>query len=61
MIGPKLYEANWMELQDNGFIARVQCAEVGIIFVFYFPEALRKHALVKSACVYIRYDIKKIG
>ena len=29
LIGPKLYEANWMELQDNGFIARVQCAEVG--------------------------------
>uniref|UniRef100_A0A6P8IG39 General transcription and DNA repair factor IIH helicase/translocase subunit XPB n=1 Tax=Actinia tenebrosa TaxID=6105 RepID=A0A6P8IG39_ACTTE len=28
LIGPKLYEANWMELQNNGFIARVQCAEV---------------------------------
>lgn len=30
LIGPKLYEANWMELQNAGFIARVQCAEVGI-------------------------------
>ena len=29
LIGPKLYEANWMELQNNGYIARVQCAEVG--------------------------------
>ena len=29
LIGPKLYEANWMELQNSGFIARVQCAEVG--------------------------------
>ncbi|KAL8303843.1 hypothetical protein RB594_002924 [Gaeumannomyces avenae] len=28
LIGPKLYEANWMELSEQGFIARVQCAEV---------------------------------
>ena len=28
LIGPKLYEANWMELQNAGFIAKVQCAEV---------------------------------
>lgn len=28
LIGPKLYEANWMELADQGHIARVQCAEV---------------------------------
>ncbi|XP_071811809.1 general transcription and DNA repair factor IIH helicase/translocase subunit XPB-like [Apostichopus japonicus] len=28
LIGPKLYEANWLELSNNGFIARVQCAEV---------------------------------
>lgn len=28
LIGPKLYEANWMELQNIGYIARVQCAEV---------------------------------
>ncbi|VDP62691.1 unnamed protein product [Schistosoma curassoni] len=28
LIGPKLYEANWLELQQRGFIARVQCAEV---------------------------------
>jgi len=28
LIGPKLYEANWLELQKKGFIARVQCAEV---------------------------------
>ena len=24
LIGPKLYEVNWLELQSNGFIARVQ-------------------------------------
>ena len=28
LIGPKLYEANWMELAEAGHIARVQCAEV---------------------------------
>ena len=28
LIGPKLYEANWMELSQQGFIAKVQCAEV---------------------------------
>ena len=28
LIGPKLFEANWMELQNNGYIAKVQCAEV---------------------------------
>ncbi|CDW57009.1 DNA excision repair protein haywire [Trichuris trichiura] len=28
LIGPKLYEANWMELERDGYIARVQCAEV---------------------------------
>ena len=31
LIGPKLYEANWMELQNNGYLARVQCAEVYLI------------------------------
>jgi DNA excision repair protein ERCC-3 len=28
LIGPKLYEANWQELQDAGFIAKVKCIEV---------------------------------
>ncbi|KAL7276162.1 DNA repair helicase RAD25 [Rhizina undulata] len=28
LIGPKLYEANWMELAEQGHIAKVQCAEV---------------------------------
>lgn len=28
LIGPKLYEANWQELSQQGHIARVQCAEV---------------------------------
>jgi len=28
LIGPKLYEANWQELEEKGYIARVQCVEV---------------------------------
>jgi DNA excision repair protein ERCC-3 len=28
LIGPKLYEANWMDLAKKGHIANVQCAEV---------------------------------
>ncbi|GAB0497984.1 hypothetical protein MMPV_009323 [Pyropia vietnamensis] len=28
LIGPKLYEANWLDLQRSGYLATVQCAEV---------------------------------
>jgi len=28
LIGPKLYEANWKELESNGYLAKVKCAEV---------------------------------
>ena len=28
LIGPKLYEANWMDLTQQGYLARVQCCEV---------------------------------
>lgn len=28
LIGPKLYEANWLDLQNAGYIATVQCVEV---------------------------------
>ena len=27
LIGPKLYEANWMDLTQQGHLARVQCVE----------------------------------
>lgn len=37
LIGPKLYEANWMELQNSGYIAKVQCAEVAGLFLMV-PE-----------------------
>ena len=28
MIGPKLYEANWQDLTDRGYLSKVQCIEV---------------------------------
>lgn len=28
LIGPKLYEASWQQLQEDGYIARVRCVEV---------------------------------
>lgn len=33
LIGPKMYEANWMELEKAGHIAKVQCAEVDANFI----------------------------
>ncbi|XP_041366726.1 general transcription and DNA repair factor IIH helicase subunit XPB-like [Gigantopelta aegis] len=45
LIGPKLYEANWMELQNNGYIARVQCAEVWCPMT---PEFYREYLQMRS-------------
>nr|CAB3243291.1 TFIIH basal transcription factor complex helicase XPB subunit-like [Phallusia mammillata] len=45
LIGPKLYEANWMELQNSGYIARVQCAEVWCPMT---PEFYREYLAIKS-------------
>ena len=28
LIGPKLYEANWLDLTRQGYLANVQCIEV---------------------------------
>ncbi|KAL1463404.1 hypothetical protein WDU94_015157 [Cyamophila willieti] len=46
LIGPKLFEANWLELQKRGFIARVQCAEV---WCPMSPEFYREYLVCKTA------------
>jgi DNA excision repair protein ERCC-3 len=52
LIGPKLYEANWQELSEQGHIAKVQCAEVWCQMTpeFYTewlkPSTLQKRALL---------------
>lgn len=45
LIGPKLYEANWMELWNNGYLARVQCAEVWCPMT---PEFYREYLNCKT-------------
>lgn len=60
LIGPKLYEANWLELQKRGFIARVQCAEVWCPMTseFYKEYLVCKMSrkLVKFYYIYIIYN-----
>ncbi|KAF2786220.1 DNA repair helicase rad25 [Melanomma pulvis-pyrius CBS 109.77] len=52
LIGPKLYEANWQELSEQGHIAKVQCAEVWCQMTpeFYTewlkPSSVQKRALL---------------
>ena len=45
LIGPKLYEANWLELQNRGFLAKVQCCEV---WCPMSPEFYREYLATKS-------------
>ncbi|RKP27898.1 DNA repair helicase rad25 [Syncephalis pseudoplumigaleata] len=65
LIGPKLYEANWMDLAHQGHIATVQCAEVWCemspeFYSEYLRERSRKRALLYAmnprkvqACQYL--------
>ncbi|GAA5798893.1 transcription factor TFIIH complex ERCC-3 subunit [Helicostylum pulchrum] len=51
LIGPKLYEANWMDLASRGHIANVQCAEVWCpmtpeFYKEYLYENSRKRTLL---------------
>ena len=47
LIGPKLYEANWLDLQAKGFIATVSCAEVWCpMTAEFFAEYLRQPVAV---------------
>ncbi|KAI9676413.1 MAG: DNA repair helicase RAD25 [Caeruleum heppii] len=49
LIGPKLYEANWMELADQGHIAKVQCAEVWCpMTTEFYQEYLREKSRKKN-------------
>ena len=53
LIGPKLYEANWLDLAAKGHIANVQCAEVWCPMVpsfyrEYLRERSRKRMLLYS-------------
>ncbi|KAL2315294.1 General transcription and DNA repair factor IIH helicase subunit XPB [Schizosaccharomyces pombe] len=45
LIGPKMYEANWMDLAQKGHIAKVQCAEVWCAMTTeFYNEYLRENS-----------------
>jgi DNA excision repair protein ERCC-3 len=58
LIGPKLYEANWMELADQGHIAKVQCAEVWCPMSMEFYLEYQKESNRKRALYYMMNPIK---
>ena len=53
LIGPKLYEANWMELADQGHIAKVQCAEVWCPMTTEFYQEYLREKSKKRQLLYI--------
>ncbi|MCJ1335907.1 DNA repair helicase RAD25 [Bachmanniomyces sp. S44760] len=53
LIGPKLYEANWMELAEQGHIAKVQCAEVWCPMTTEFYQEYLRETSRKRALLYI--------
>lgn len=53
LIGPKLFEANWMELSKQGHIARVQCAEVWCPMPTEFYDQYLQASSRKKGLLYI--------
>jgi DNA excision repair protein ERCC-3 len=53
LIGPKLFEANWMELSKQGHIARVQCAEVWCPMPTEFYDEYLRAPSRKKGLLYI--------
>ncbi|KAF6176128.1 hypothetical protein GIB67_000222 [Kingdonia uniflora] len=54
LIGPKLYEANWLDLVKGGFIANVQCAEVWCPMTKeFFAEYLKKDNSKRKQALYV--------
>ncbi|KFK22354.1 hypothetical protein AALP_AAs42226U000300 [Arabis alpina] len=54
LIGPKLYEANWLDLVKGGFIANVQCVEVWCPMTKeFFAEYLKVENSKKKQALYV--------
>ncbi|KAJ1975974.1 DNA repair helicase RAD25 [Dimargaris cristalligena] len=58
LIGPKLYEANWMDLSSQGHIATVQCAEVWCDMTPEFYEQYLQVNSRKKMLLYVMNPIK---
>lgn len=52
LIGPKMYEANWIDLQNRGYLARVQCIEVWCEMTSQFYKEYYKNSDLKQALYY---------
>ena len=53
LIGPKLYEANWLDLQRDGHIANVQCVEVWCpMTAEFFTKYLEPECKPKKQALY---------
>ena len=53
LIGPKLYEANWLDLQRDGHIANVQCVEVWCpMTAEFFKKYLSRDHAAKRQVLY---------
>lgn len=67
LIGPKLYEANWMDLASKGHIANVQCAEVwcpmtAAFYRTYLGEQSRYLVVLFRSCdCVLRSDVVKFA
>ena len=53
LIGPKLYEANWLDLQTAGYIATVQCVEVWAAMTPEFYQAYLTASHAKQMLLYV--------
>ncbi|KAI5950822.1 SSL2 [Candida jiufengensis] len=58
LIGPKLYEANWMDLAQKGHIANVQCAEVWCPMTSEFYQEYLRESARKRMLLYIMNPAK---
>ena len=59
LIGPKLYEANWLDLVSQGYLANVQCAEVWCEMTKeFFAEYLKKENKSRRELLYVMTPIK---
>ncbi|CAN3373344.1 hypothetical protein DIURU_001281 [Diutina rugosa] len=58
LIGPKLYEANWMDLAQKGHIANVQCAEVWCPMTSEFYQEYLRESPRKRMLLYIMNPTK---
>lgn len=53
LIGPKHYEANWLDLQRDGYLARVRCIEIWCEFTVDFYEEYLKSDNRKKMLLYV--------